>query len=291
VLDDAQADPAAILSMAIQVHPRRALPPMRRIALGTWRTAADPSVYSTMVVRMEKALDYLRAFRRSKRKPVTVLHLVVKAMAGVYERIPDANAVIRLNRIYLRDEISIFCQVHLRDPATGEPDLSGLTLHRVNEKSLEQIVDEFRARVRQIRQGHDPELERIRRQFRWVPFFLLRPCLNLMSFLVCTLNWDLRWAGIPNDPFGSLMISNVAECDMRDVFVPLVPYSRVPTLLALGPVHTEPVVDGKSIIPAKVMRINGTFDHRIMDGTRAGTIGRLLREALEDPYGHFDTID
>ncbi len=264
---------------------------MRRLALGTWRTAGDPSVYSTLVVRMEKALEYLHAFRRAKDKPATALHLVVKAMAGVYEQIPEANAMIRFNRIYLRDEINIFCQVHLTDRETGESDLSGLTLYRVNEKSLEQIVDECRTRVREIRRGQDPELEGMRRRFRHVPFLLLRPFVNLVSFLACTLNLDLRWAGLPDDPFGSLMISQVAGFGMQDVFVPLVPYSRVPTLLALGPVHVEPGVEGNAIVPAKVMRINATFDHRIMDGARAGAMARLLREALEDPFGHFERIN
>ena len=263
---------------------------MRRIALGTWRTVGDPSVYSTMVIRMEKALGYMKAFRRAKRKPVTALHLLVKAMAGVYERIPEANAMIRFNRIYLRDEISIFCQVHLTDPESGESDLSGLTLYRVNEKSLEQIVDEFRTRVKQIRRGQDPEFEGMRRRFRYVPFLLLNRFVDLVSFLACTLNLDLRWAGLPNDPFGTLMISQVAAFGMHDVFAPLVPYSRVPTVLAMGPIHTEPVVEGDSVVPAKVMRINATFDHRITDGARAGAMARLLREALEDPFGHFDAL-
>jgi pyruvate/2-oxoglutarate dehydrogenase complex dihydrolipoamide acyltransferase (E2) component len=264
---------------------------MRRVALGTWRTVGDPTVYSTMVIRMERALEYLHAFRRARRKPITVLHLLVKAMAGVYQRIPEANAIIRFNRIYLRDEISIFCQVHFTDPETGEADLSGLTLHRVNEKSLEQIVDEFRVRVKQIRRGQDPELQGIRRRFRHVPFLCLNRFLDLVSFLACTLNLDLRWAGVPNDPFGSLMISQVAAFGMQDVFAPLVPYSRVPVVLAMGPIHAEPVVEGNTLVPARVMRINATFDHRIMDGARAGAMARLLQEAFEDPFGHFGAID
>jgi pyruvate/2-oxoglutarate dehydrogenase complex dihydrolipoamide acyltransferase (E2) component len=276
--------------MSIRLHRKRSLAPMRRVALGTWRTAGDPSVYSTLVLRMEPALRYMKAFRAARRKPVTALHLLVKAMAGVYEKIPEANALIRFNRIYLRDEISIFCQVHLTEPESGESDLSGLTLHRVNEKSLEQIVDEFRVRVKQIRHGQDPELEGIRRRFRHVPFLLLNRFLDLASFLSCTLNLDLRWAGLPNDPFGSLMISQVAAFGMQDVFAPLVPYSRVPTVLAMGPIHTEPVVEGHTIVPARVMRINATFDHRIMDGARAGAMARLLREAFEDPAGHFGAI-
>jgi pyruvate dehydrogenase E2 component (dihydrolipoamide acetyltransferase) len=263
---------------------------MRRLALGTWRTAKDPSVYSSMTIRMEPALAFLKAFRRATGKPVTALHLLVKAMAGVYEKLPEANAIIRFNRIYLRQDISVFCQVHLKDPETGESDLSGLTFHRVNEKSLEQIVDEFRARAKQIRQGQDPDLERIRRQFRHLPFLCLNRFIDFVSFLAYTLNLDLRWAGLPNDPFGSVMISNVAAFGMDDVFAPLVPYSRVPVQLAMGPIHTEPVVEGDRIVPARVMRINGTFDHRVMDGAKAGAMARLLREAFADPARHFGAI-
>ena len=40
----------------------------RKIALGTWQTAYDPSVYGTMELRMDRAMDYIEKFRKKKQK-------------------------------------------------------------------------------------------------------------------------------------------------------------------------------------------------------------------------------
>lgn len=50
----------------------------RRIALGTWRTAYDPSIYGTLVLRMDRALDYIARFRAHTARRVTVSHLMAK---------------------------------------------------------------------------------------------------------------------------------------------------------------------------------------------------------------------
>jgi len=34
----------------------------RKIALGTWQTAYDPSIYGTLLLRMDRALDYIARF-------------------------------------------------------------------------------------------------------------------------------------------------------------------------------------------------------------------------------------
>ena len=44
----------------------------RKVAIGTWSTAYDPSVYGTLTVRMEKALLYRDEFRAATGKHITV---------------------------------------------------------------------------------------------------------------------------------------------------------------------------------------------------------------------------
>src|SRR5260221_30243 len=77
----------------------------RKIALGTWQTAYDPSIYGSMKIRMDKALRYIEAFREKTGKRITITHLVAKATASALEACPDANAIVRWNRIYLRKTI------------------------------------------------------------------------------------------------------------------------------------------------------------------------------------------
>ena len=80
------------------------------------------------------------------------------------------------------------------------------------------------------------------------------------------MNLDLSRFGVPKDALGSVMITNVGSLGLEEAYVPLVPYSRVPLLLALGKVKDEAVVIDKNIEILPMMKIFATFDHRILDG-------------------------
>ena len=263
----------------------------RKIAIGTWETTYDPSVYGTMELRMDEAMQYVAEFRKKTGRRLTVSHLMAKAAAAVLETCPDANAIMRFNHIYLRKRIGIFFQVVMTDEGEGKVDLSGATLYDVEKKSLVQICDEFEEKVQKVRKREDPALEKTRGSFKRMPHFLLNVVLKIIGFLSFGLNLDLRWAGIPSDPFGSLMITNVGSLGLDVAYVPLVPYSRVPILLAVGAVKDKAVVENGKIVAAKMMAVNATFDHRIIDGFHAAQMSKVLRAWLENPYEHYDDIE
>jgi pyruvate dehydrogenase E2 component (dihydrolipoamide acetyltransferase) len=73
--------------------------------------------------------------------------------------------------------------------------------------------------------------------------------------------------------------------------VPLVPYSRVPILLALGSVRDSPVVRDGKVVVGKTMKVNATFDHRFIDGFHASVLSRVVRDWFEHPYERFDNLD
>ncbi len=275
----------------LKLQKKKKLSAFRRIAIGTWRTVGDPSVYGSLKLKMDRALEYIEKFREKKGKRLTVTHLIGKAAARVLEEMPDANAILRFNTIYLREEIGVFYQVAMRDPETGELDLSGTVIHRANEKSLEEIIDEMEEKVKKIRAGKDKNLEGTRSSFKKIPSLLLNLAIDFISFLSYTLNLDLRWLGLPKDPFGSIMITNIGSLGLEEAYVPLVPYSRVPILLAVGEVRDEPVVEDGQIKIAKMMKICATFDHRILDGSHAAKMSKLLKEQIENPFQFFDPLD
>jgi len=262
----------------------------RRIAIGTWKTAYDPSVYGSMTLRIDETLRYLEEFREKTGRRLTLTHMMAKAVAGVLEYAPDANAILRWNRIYLRKDIGVFFQVAMTDQETGQLDLSGATIHDAEKKSLVEIVDEFQAQVEKVRAQKDEQLEGTRSMFKKIPYLLLNFVLNTIGFLAYTLNLDLRRFGVPQDPFGSVMVTNVGSLGLEAAYVPLVPYSRVPLLIATGAVKEEAVVEDGEIKVGKVMRLFATFDHRILDGTHAAKMSKVLREWFEDPYAHFDDL-
>jgi pyruvate dehydrogenase E2 component (dihydrolipoamide acetyltransferase) len=263
----------------------------RKIAIGTWQTAYDPSVYGSMEIRMDAALRYLAEFRQKTGQRVTISHLMAKAMAMVLKEVPDANAILRWNRVYLRQRIGVFFQVVMTDEGLGKTDLSGATVYDVEQKTLSQLCQEFQAKVDLVRARKDPALEKTRGTFLAIPYLLLNSVLKLISFLSYTLNLDLTAFGVPSDPFGSVMITNVGTLGLDTAYVPLVPYSRVPILLAVGAVKDAPVVEDGQIVVGKVMNVHATFDHRFIDGFHASVMSRILRQWLEHPYEHFDRLD
>lgn len=262
----------------------------RKIAIGTWRTAYDPSVYGTIDIRMDEALRYMAEFRAKTGLRITVSHLIAKVVAVMLKETPDANAILRGNTIYLRKRIGIFFQVVLTDEGTDKVDLSGITLYDIEDLSLADIVKTFEDKVDKVRKRKDPALEKTRKTMLGIPTFLIHWVLRMISFLTYGLNLDLSWAGLPKDPFGSIMITNIGSLGLDVAYVPLVPYSRVPILLALGAVKEEPVVDDGKIVVGKTMKVNATFDHRFIDGYHASVMSRLLKKWLEHPYEHFDKL-
>ena len=270
---------------------KKNLSSFRRIAIGTWRTAYDPSVYGTLALRADRVLAYVDELRKRTGKRVTLSHLMAKAVAITLSEMPDANAILRRNRIFLRENIGVFFQVALEDEGTGEIDLSGATIFDAHVKTLPDIVTEFEEKVGSVKKRTDKQLESTRGLFKKIPYRLLNFVLDLMGWLSFELNLDLRWAGIPQDPFGSIMVTNIGTLGLDIAYVPLVPYSRVPMLLATGAVKDIPVVENGAITVGKMMAVNATFDHRIIDGFHAASMSRTLRAWIEHPYDNFDKLD
>ena len=280
----------------LDLVPKRDVSNFRKIAIGTWTDAYDPSVYGTLTLRMDEAVRYIDAFRAATGKRLTVSHMLAKAAATALAAVPDANAVLRFNRVYLRRVVGVFFQVAMTDEGDDKTDLSGCTLYGVDKMSLSAILDEFERKVEIVRARKDPALEKTRNTFQAVPYLLLNVFLRLLSFLTLKLNLDLRWAGVPQDPFGSIMITNIGSLGLDQAFVPLVPYSGVPILVAAGAVTYEAVVEAPEgggaprIVPARTMKLCATFDHRFIDGVHAAKLARLIKRSMEAPFEHFDPI-
>lgn len=267
------------------------LSPFRHIAIGTWRTAYDPSIYGSLTIAMDEAMRYIAEFREATGRHLTVTHLVAKLVGVILESVPELNAVLRWGRLYRRATIGAFFQVAIERAATGEIDLSGFKVEAPHHKSLLAIIDEFESQAARVRARAGAELERSRTLLNRVPGLLIGPVLRLLTTLAYDFNLDLRWAGVPRDPFGSIMVTNVGSLGLEAAYAPLVPFSRVPLLVAMGDVHEEARVVDRRIEIAKVMRLYATFDHRVVDGAHAAKAVAIARAWLEHPFEHFDPIN
>jgi len=263
----------------------------RKLAIGTWRTTYDPTVYGTLTVRMDKAMEYIERFREVTGKRLTVTQLVTKACAEALKRCPDANAILRFNKIYLRKHVNISVLVVQTDGGEGKVDLTAAKIEDADQKSLLQIVDEMNATVEKVRARKDVALEKGKSTVQLIPFMLMNLFLRLLGLLMYTFNIDLSFAGMPKDAFGSLTVTNVGSLGLETAYVPLVPYTHVPIFVAPGLVKDVPVIEDGKVVPGKVMNINASFDHRFIDGYHASVLSKTLREMMENPFECFDRLD
>ncbi len=259
------------------------LSPARRLALGTWGHPSDPSVYGTLRLRAEPIEAWMAAARAASGRRITLTPLVLKALAQCLSEHPEVNARLRFNGIHLRQQVSIFVHVALEDPITGQLDLSGVTVHDADQKALATLLDEIDLRIAKVRAGTDAELARGRDTFRWLPVPLVRPLVQLLKLLSVELNLDLRFMGVARDPFGSLLLTNVGALGLDEAWAPLVGYSGVPLVVALGAAHDAAIVEDGEVVPARILPLYATFDHRILDGAHAARLTRTLKRLFADP--------
>jgi len=275
----------------LDLQPKFDVASFRKIAIGSWQTAYDPTVYGTLTVRMDKALEYVEEFRRRTGRRLTVTHLVTKAIAEALRKCPDANAVLRFNKIYLRKSVVISVLVVQPDEATGKVDLTAARVEGADRKTLVELADELEGIIRAVRERKDKALEKGKGTIGLVPFMFMNMFLKLISFLMYKLNLDLTALGMPKDPFGAVTITNVGSLGLDTAYVPLVPYTRVPIFIAPGAVKDVPVVQDGKVVPGKVMNVNASFDHRFIDGYHAAVLAKTIREMLENPFERFDRLD
>ncbi len=275
----------------VDLRPLKELSSFRRLAIGTWQTAYDPSVYGSLEVRMDKSIAYMEAFRAKTGRRVTVTHLVAKACAEALRRCPEANAILRFNRIYLRNTVDLSILVVQPDDELGKVDLTTCKVNDADKRSLFELSTIIEEQVARVRERRDLDLERGKKTAQWIPYLLLNVFLKALSVVMYALNINLQRFGLPRDPFGGITITNIGSLGLDIGFVPLVPYSRVPILVAPGAIREAPVVEDGKIVVGRVMRLNATFDHRFIDGYHASMLARTIVEMFENPSKSFGAIE
>jgi pyruvate/2-oxoglutarate dehydrogenase complex dihydrolipoamide acyltransferase (E2) component len=274
----------------LDLIPKNEISSFRKIAIGTWATAYDPTVYGTLAVRMEKSLAYIERFREVHGVRLTVTHLVTKSVAEALKKCPDANAILRFNKIYLRTRVTVSVLVVQTDQGDGKVDLTAAKIDDADKKSLLEMAKEMQDAVDKVRLRKDKALEDSKGMIQKIPFLFMNSFLKFLSLLLYTFNLDLSRFGMPKDAFGGATITNVGSLGLDVAYVPLVPYTNVPIFVAPGAVCDEPVVQDGKVIPGKIMRINASFDHRYIDGMHASVLANTMRRMMENPFESFDPL-
>lgn len=252
----------------------------RKISLGSWRPVGDSSVHGLLEIEAEPALRYIETWSRVAHERVTLTHFAIRACGEMLRRHPEINAIVRFGRIYPRRSCDVFAHA-AADPAGS--DLSGVLVRQADAKSVAAIAAEIRPQVAAIKTQKDSSFLRVKGMMRRWPGVLTRALLDVLGFVLYSLNLWSPLLGAPRDSFGSMMVTNIGSLGLKMAFVPMAPYTRVPLVMALGAVHQRAIVRADRVVAARVFCACWTFDHRIIDGVHAAQMARTFETICSDP--------
>jgi len=266
--------------MAPRFTPMERPSPFRRIAAAMWRSPEDPTIYGSVDIDATKLRAYIDEERRKHGVKITVTHAVARAVGIVYGRHPDFNAKVRLwGKLERRHSVDIFVTVM----SDGGKDLSGARIDAADKKSISEIAGELVHKAARVRDGSDTGYEQSRQLFHKLPWWLARAAISASDIITNELHWDLPQHGMPVDPFGTAIVTNVGMFGVDTAFAAFLPISRAPALILVTEVKDRPWVEDGQLVVRPVLRLCGTFDHRIIDGFAAGVLSREVSELLTDP--------
>ena len=263
----------------IPLGPKQALTTYRKIAIASWRHPRDPSTYSWLDLPVEEAEAFLKVYPATTRPSLT--HFVGKIVANCLEEHPELNHLLRMNNLYRRAQTDVFITT-LLNSERGK-DLSGFVIRDVPRHSLGDVARLSDEAIGRLRRGEDLETKRTEALTAKMPIWLIRLTMSLQAFAHFTLNISLRKFGLPDDRFGSVMISNFGVLGIDNALVPLSPYCRCPLIIGMGRPRPMPIVRNGEVVVAECITISFTFDHRYADGVHGGLMMRRFQKIFLKP--------
>ena len=258
---------------------QQSLTTYRKIAIAGWRHPRDPSTYSWLDLPMDEAEAFLKAYPTETKPSLT--YFVGKILANCLEEHPELNHLLRAGNLYRRARTDLFITT-LLSTARGK-DLSGFVLRDVPAHSLGEVAGLAEEALGRLRRGEDADTKRIDDLTARAPVWLLRLIMAVQDFAHFTLNVSLRGFGVPDDRFGSAILSNFGVLGIDNALVPLSPYSRCPLIVGMGRPRPMPIVRDGQVVVAECITISFTFDHRYADGVHGGLLMRRFQKIFLHP--------
>lgn len=249
----------------------------RKIAIGTWNPPGDPSMYGKITIRTE-GLERAVSLYRSRGIKMSALTLLAHAVSRAIVKYPQVNSLVRLGRIYQREEVNVCIAATLND----DEELTGILIRNCDQLSPEEIGEELSSKVDRVRSGEDVEFEQVKKSTDKIPGIVMNPFMKLISFILYSLNIWLPSLGLEKDSLGSVQITTLGKYGVEEGYGPLDPYSRVPMMVMMGGTRNVPVVQEGVVGVGREASICFTFDHRIVDGVIAAKIMNEVQRRLED---------
>jgi len=252
----------------------------RKLAIATWSGPSEANIYGKLTVDATQALAYVEYLRARTGEHITITHLVGKAIALALAKTPTLNGRVVFGRFVPFETVDVAFLVALED---GQ-DLAKAKVENVDKKSVAEIAAEVQKGSQRLRQGADSSFEKSKGVIRAMPTWALRPVVWMTGLLAGGLGLKLPALGVEPFPFGSCIVTSVGMFGLDEGYVPPTPFARVPIYILVGAVRARPVVHGDKVVSEPQLTLTATIDHRFVDGAQLGTVAKMVRGILEDPW-------
>ncbi len=255
----------------------------RKVAIASWPKPHDPTTYGILELDASAALRYLDSLTERTGRSVTMLSLVLKALAHAMAQEPASTRMLRFGRWVERDSLDLFVQVD-----RAGRDLSGIKLVNVPAKPLLDVARELSERAAGVRAEKSREsLRRSTSVTDLLPMALLPLAVRIQDFLAHDLGLSIPPLGIFPDPFGAAMVTNIGSLGLDLALPPVPPIARSSLVMAMGRVSEKPWVVEGQVVVRPVVRFGVAVDHRYLDGAQASRIAQAFTAVLRDPEALF----
>jgi len=258
----------------------------RTLAAVSWDAPRDPTILGNAEIDAEKLQNYLRQLRETTGVKVSMTHAVARAAAACLGEHPELNCLIRRGRVWQRRDVDVFCQIAVPS-VDGKKlqgaDLSGTVLRQCDKMTTVDIAKNLEEMANRIRNRDDPVLAKTKKNLKWMPPWLAKPMLRLLSYLNHDWGVNLTWLGVPDDGFGSIMVTSLGMYGIRHGFAPLFPAARTIGVIMVGGVYDKPVAINGQVVVRPVLPISIAMDHRVIDGLQASVLAYSIMTRLESP--------
>jgi len=267
---------------------------VRRFLLWWMSAPANPYICASVTVDWSDARTYLLRLAPRDGVKVTVQHLVAGAIARTLAEHPEANARIFGRRIVPQSHVGIFMPVELAERVGASRELSAMVLQEAERRSLRDIAAATTHLVSEERAG------RIQNPFvRSLVTVLERLPDEPMWRSLDAMDRALRRPAVAERLFASLPVttglsnigSHIGTIDgalFRGGAIALPPrLGQLGTFWGLSGIQDEVLaVNGEAVV-RPVLPVLFVFDHRLVDGVKAGRIMATFARCLRDPESVF----
>lgn len=243
-----------------------------------WHAPDDPQIFGSLDIDAAPIHELITKAKLQGNR-VTPAHLVGCAVGHALAAVPELNIAIHRGRARQRKSIDVFFIASVKSGS----DLSGVKVSQITTKSVVEVANELGQRAAELRGGRDRQFARTKKVTDTLPTSLLRGALRLASVVTNDLGLDLPSLGLPREPFGSAMVSNVGPFGLPHGFAPLAWMYDVPLLVLVGELTRRPVVTDGGVAVGEVLPITATIDHRYADGFQISRLMEAFRAYLAHP--------